>query len=129
MAALTVSCSSATKLTTSLKSPDVQPKKFGKLEVLTILPAMSNRATIETAVEAQLKVQGINGRATFDMFPLAGNRELMQRMMENPEQLKATVREKVTQNKIDGLLIISLLDTTQEERYVEGASFSIAVPG
>jgi len=121
-------CGSATKLNTSIAAPDVQPKSYQKLAVLAFLPARTNRAIIEDAVEKALLDQGIKGRVTYDMFPLAGDKELIQKMNLNPEQVKEIVREKVTENNIDGLLTISLLDAKSVERYVEGSRLSIGVP-
>ncbi len=128
IALISFDCSSTTKLTTSVKVPDIAPKKYNKLAVLAFLPVISNRATVEAAVEEMLQAQGIKGRVTFDMFPLAGDKEMIQKMELDPEELKAMVRKKVTENNIDGLLTISLLDAKSEDRYVEGARFSVAVP-
>lgn len=121
-------CGTATKLNTSIKAPEVQAKNFKKLAVLAFLPARTNRAIVEEAVEKALLDQGIKGRVTYDMFPLAGDKELIQKMNLDPEGLKAVVREKVTENNIDGLMTISLLDAKSEDRYVEGSSFSVGVP-
>jgi len=125
---MVLGCSSVTELNTSIKAPEVTPKKYDKLAILAFLPARSNRAIVETAVEKVLQDEGIKGRATFDMFPLAGDKELIQNMKLSPEELKAIVREKVTKNGIDGLLTISLLDAKSEERYVKGSSVSVGVP-
>jgi len=121
-------CAPSTELTASMKAPDIKPKKYDKLAVLAFLPEMSNRATIEEAVEQALQSEGIEGRVTFDIFPLAGDKELIQKMDLGPEALKNKVREKVTKNNIDGLLTISLLDTKSEDRYVGGGNFSVRVP-
>ncbi len=128
LTSLALGCGPSTKLMTSLEAPEVQPKKYNKLAVLAFLPARTNRAVVEEAVEQALLDEGIKGRVTFDMFPLAGDRDIIEKMDLNPEELKAVIRQKVTDNNIDGLLTISLLDTQSEERYVEGASFTVGVP-
>lgn len=111
-----------------MAAPEVQPKAYQKLAVLAFLPARTNRAIVEDALEKAMQDQGIKGRVTYDMFPLAGDKKLIQKMNLNPEQVKDIVREKVTENGIDGLLTISLLDAQSEERYVEGSRFSVGVP-
>jgi hypothetical protein len=125
---IVLGCTPSTKLTTSMKAPDVAPKQFNKLAILAFLPDISNRATVEAAVEEQLRAQGIKGSVTFDLFPLAGDKELIQKMGLDPDSMKEIVRKKVTENAIDGLLTISLLDANREERYVEGSNFSVGVP-
>ena len=122
---LSVGCSPTTQLTASWKR-DEAPKSFKKLSVAALLPNMSSRAIIESAVAGSLRSEGINSKATFDLFPLAGREGLVEKMGLSQEEFRAKVKDKVTKNGIDGLLVITLFDKQQEERYVEGAGFTIS---
>lgn len=123
-----LACGTSTKLNTSIAAPEVQPKRYNKLAVLAFLPARTNRAIVEEAVEKAFLDKGVQGRVTYDMFPLAGDKEMIEKMDLDPTEVKEIVREKVTKNNIDGLLTISLLDSKSEDRYVEGARLTVGVP-
>lgn len=123
------SCSrSATKINASVKTTTNEPAQFKKMAILVLSPVMSNRAIVEIALDDKLSAQGISSITTFDAFPFAGNKELLDKMGLEGEALREKVREKVNENKIDALMIISLLDAKQEERYVQGTNFTIAGP-
>ncbi len=122
-----LSCGPATKMLVSYEAPDVQPRKFENIAVLSILPSMDARATVEQAVAGKMQEEGINGKATFTIFTFAGNQEVMAELDLSQEELREIARKKVTENKIDGLLTIALLDAQQEEHYVEGSSFGVSV--
>lgn len=129
--ALFASCSTKSKLTTSVKMPlDTEVyKTYENLNILVFAQSRSNRALIEDALEAQFESNGVNAHSTFTSFPLAGDRELLSNMGLGPEELKALIREKVKEKGIDGILTVSLLDKEQEERYVGGnVGFSMTVP-
>jgi hypothetical protein len=123
------SCSrSATKINASIKTTTEEPKKFNRLAVLAMLPKMSSRATIEVAMDDKLTALGVRSMATFNVFPFAGNKEVLDKMDLHGEALRAKVRERVKTYEIDALMTISLLDAKKEERYVQGSSLTISGP-
>ena len=126
---LSTSCSrSATKINASIKATHDEAMTFNNLSVLAMLPNMSNRAGVEIAMDDKLRELGIKSMTTFDVFPFAGNKEVIDKMELKGPALRKIIREKVAQHEIDALMTITLMDTKQEERYVEGSSFTVAGP-
>jgi hypothetical protein len=119
---------SATKINASIKTTKEEPKQFKRLAVLVLSPVMSNRAIIEIALDDKLSAMGVNSITTFDIFPFAGDRELLAKMDLQGDALRNKVKEKVKTHEIDALMIVSLLDAKQEERYVQGSSISVVGP-
>lgn len=123
------SCSrNATKVNLSIKTTESAAAEYNRLAVLVILPQMSNRATIEIEMVDKLREQGIKCITTYDAFPFAGNKEVLDKMELHGEALRAKVKERVKTYEIDALMTITLLDAKQEERYVEGSSLTISGP-
>jgi len=121
------SCKS-TELIGSWKKADVEAKSYENIGVVLLSPKVSNKAMIETEVASALREKGIKAKATFDIFPFAGKRELIEEMDLDKDKLRDYVRKRVNRFSFDGLLIISLLDEQQESRYNQGSSFSFAYP-
>lgn len=122
-----MACTPTSKMVMSLAAPDLEPKRYENLSILSMLPSMDARTRVEVAVATKMQEEGINGKATFTLFTFAGNQEVMEQIDLSPEELKEVVREKVAKNKIDGLLTITLLDAQQEERYVAGSSIGVSI--
>ena len=123
------SCGTSSKFTNSLKFPlDDGSKSYENLAILAFFPVMNNRATLETAMEDEFRARGVKGNATFNAFPLAGDKTIFDKMGLGPEEIKELIRKKVEENKIDAFMTINLVDATQEEKYVQGASISFSSP-
>jgi len=116
-----------TKLVGSRKLTEDAPKQFKSLGIVVISPKMSNRAIIEMAIADAFRAKGIKAMGTFDIFPMAGNKEEIGKKMDQ-EALQLKIRQRVKDAELDGLLIISLLDKNQETHYVGGTSFGISAP-
>jgi len=118
---------SSTKLIGSLKVGEGEPKKYQKLGVVVLSPKMYNRSVIEMAVAGKLRSKGVRAIATFDIFPMAGKIGEIDLGMDQ-EAIRKKVRQRVGDNKLDALLIITLLDKQKETQYVQGSSFTLSAP-
>lgn len=128
-AGLLTGCSQkATKVNISLKTTQNEAKQFNRMAILVLFPSMSNRANVELALDNKLTSLGVNSMSTFDVFPFAGDKELLEKMNLTGEALREKIREKIKIYEIDGLMTISLLDAKQEERFVQGSSMTISGP-
>jgi hypothetical protein len=116
-----IGCSGATKLTISYIQEGLQPHKFNKIAVLALANSDPNRLVIEEAVANQFRASGINSIMTFNLFPLAARRDVLADMELKPEEIKDYIKQKVTENNIDALVIISLLDVRSVDRYVQNS--------
>jgi hypothetical protein len=119
---------SATKINASIKTTTIEAKKYNRLAILAMFPVMSNRAIVELAIDDKLEALGINSMTTFDVFPFAGDKEVLDKMNLSGDALREKVKEKIKTYEIDALMTISLLDAKQEERYVQGSSLTISGP-
>ena len=113
LCALLSSCSS-TQLVSSWKKQDYTPQKYNNILVLGVGKNTSGRAAAESAVATELNKQGIHAITALEAFPNF-----------NPDVKleKAAVAEALKEKKIDGLLVLSVLDVKSEEVYVQGHSY------
>lgn len=117
-----IACSSTTKLQVSYVQEDMQPHKYNKIAVLALANSDPNRLAIEEAIANQFVSNGVNAISTFFMFPLANRADVIADMEVTEEEVEEYLKQKVQENKIDALVIISLLDTKTTERYVSQTS-------
>ncbi len=117
-----------TELIGSLKTTEDAPKKYQKLGVVVLSPQMYNRATVEMAIAEKLRAKGIKAIATFDIFPLVTKMAEVKEGGMSQDEIQQKVRQRVNDNNLDAVLIITVLDKQKETRYVEGSSFSIGAP-
>lgn len=117
-----------TELVGSLKTSESEPVSYQKLGVVVLAPSMSNRSTVELALAEKFRAKGVKAVATFDIFPFAGKINEIKESGMSQEDIQKKIRERVGQNKLDGLLIVTLLDKQKETHYVEGSSFAVAAP-
>jgi len=120
-------CSPSTELRMSWKTGDYAPKKFSKIGIIALMKSDEARVDVETGVAQALRLKGINATETYDIWPFANNKEIMNKMGLSQEQLKEVIQQKVAEQKMDGLLIITLFDAFKEQRYVPGNSVSVGV--
>lgn len=124
-----VACSTSTKLTSSWKNKDEGTKQFEKIAVVAISPDQSNRYLIERALVKDLTAQNLKAVPTYEIFPFAGKMGEIISKSENPEALKERIKNKVTEQKIDALMIVALLDKEKEQRYVNNNNFYMGGTG
>lgn len=108
-----------TKLTVSWTQENIQAKNYKNLGVAVLFPNDANRLLVEEAITAEFKKSGVNSTITFYSFPLVGKKEIVKNLSFEPGELKKKVVEKINANKIDALLIVTLLDAKKEDRYVK----------
>ena len=119
------SCNTNKSVMSSSWVDEATSPNYKKLAVLVMSPNMNTRATLEEDIVAKMMAHGTAAIPTYDAFPFAGN---IGEMQLTEEQIQNAFRQKVKENSIDGLLIITLLDVEQEERYVQGSTFAISAP-
>jgi len=117
-----------TELIGSLKTSEDEPKKYQKLGVVVLSPQMYNRATVEMALAEKLRSKGTKAIATFDIFPLVTKMAEIKEGRMSQDEIQQKVRQRVNDNKLDAVLIVTVLDKQKETRYVEGSSFSLGAP-
>lgn len=117
-----------TEMLGSLKTSEAEPVKYKKLGVVVLSPTMYNRSTVELAVADKLRSKGIQAKATFDIFPFAGKISEIRESGMDETTIQQKVRQRVTENELDAVLIITLFDKQKETHYVQGSSISIGAP-
>ncbi len=128
---LAISCAGPkTVLTSSAKITQSEPNTYKKLAVLALAPKTSSRANVEEALATLLRTKGIKAVSTFTMFPLANHMEEVRKNSDaTEEEIKARIREKIDFREIDAVLVLAVLDSRKEERYVQkGMSLSVSAP-
>lgn len=122
-----ISCSGSTRLIASYIQEDMPAKKFQKIAIIALANSEPNRLAIEEAIANTMKARDINAMSTFFLFPLAGRSDVIADMNVTQEEIKAWVKQKVEENNIDGLMIISVLDARSVERYVQDPGVSLYI--
>ncbi|MCF6357109.1 MAG: hypothetical protein L3J54_04820 [Draconibacterium sp.] len=126
---LFVSCGPSTKLVRSWSNEEVESKTFEKLAVVALTPNASSRYLIERAIVKDLKDDNIKAIYTYEIFPLAGNTELLGNLISDKEELRKRVIKKVEENEIDALMIISIFDIEKEQRFVRNNNYAVGAAG
>ncbi len=119
-----VGCGPSTKLIRSWSNEEIGPKTYDKLAVVALTPNASSRYLLERAMVKDLKDGGINAIPTYEIFPLAGKMDQLQDLIKDKEELKRKVVQKVEDNKIDALMIISVFNIEKEQRYVNNHTYA-----
>ncbi len=123
IAVMFIGCGPSTKLVRSWANEEVTPKSYNKLAVVVLTPNASNRYLIERAVVADFKKEGIKAIPTYEIFPMAGKMDQLQELIKDKEDLKRKVVQKVEENKIDALMIISVFNIEKEQRFVRDNNY------
>jgi hypothetical protein len=126
---LAVACGPSTKLLGSWTNKDELNNKYEKLAVAVLVPNNSPRYLMERAFVKDLKENDINATATYDIFPLAGKQDQLAELDEDLEARRERVKAKVQEHGIDALVIVTLLDTKKEQRYVNSQTYNMAGTG
>ncbi len=118
------------KVTTLLGSwtmENLEPKKYEKLAVLVFSPNVNARGNVELAVADAFEKAGVNAMSTFSLFTMASNMAEIKAAGITDEQIEEAMKKKVLANNIDALLIITVLSTSENSRYVQGGGVSVGV--
>lgn len=119
-----LACGGSTRLTVSYVQEDHEPRKYEKLAIVALANSDPNRLVLEEALVKEFTKKGINAVSTFNIFPLAGRPDVLASMDVDEEAIETHIRETIKRNQIDALMIISLLNTLQTERYVSTSTNS-----
>ena len=115
MAILFLAACSSTKITSSWKSPNLQPKQYNKILVLGLIK--ENDRSLQEKMEAHLvddlKSKGLNA--------ISSLQEYGPQAFSNTTETVAIARLK--QSNIDAVITIVLLDKEKERNYVPGRMF------
>jgi len=122
-----MACSSTSSLTYSGKLGDYEPKQYKNIGILAVLKSNDARINIEMAITDALRAKGYPANYTWDVWPFANNLELMKQHGIEGDKLKEMIQQRVTSQKMDALLIVTLFDAVKEERYVPGSGLSVGV--
>ncbi len=121
------SCSSTSSLIYSGKLGNPSPKQYTNIGVLAVLKSNDARINVEMAVTDGLRAKGYPADYTWDVWPFANNLELMKQHGIEGDKLREMIQQRVTSQKMDALLIITLFDAVKEQRYVQGSGLSVGV--
>lgn len=115
MLMLAAGCTSTSKITSSWKAENVQPKNYNKILVLGLMnvPDRTIREKMEEHLVADLKILGYDAVCACEEF----NPKAFDNMTE-----EAAINE-LKNNSIDAVLTIVLLDKQKEKNYVAGNIF------
>ncbi len=106
---------------------NLQPKQYEKLAVLVFSPNVNSRANVELAIADEFEKAEVKAMSTFSLFTMASNMKEIKAAGITDEQIQKAMKEKVESNNFDAILIISVLDTKQNERYVRGGGASVGI--
>ena len=123
---LFIGCGPSTKLVRSWSNEEVGPKTYNKLAVVALTPNSSSRYLIERAVVDDLKSKDIKAIYTYEIFPMAGNIDQLGELIKDKELLRKKVIQKVEDNNIDALMIISIFNIEKEQRFVPDNNYAVA---
>ena len=126
---LVVGCSPSSKLLGSWTNKEELSNQYKKVAVVVLVPNNSPRYLLERAFVQDFKKNDINATATYDIFPLAGKRDQMAELEEDSEELREKVKAEVKEHDIDALVIVTLLDTKKEQRYVSPQNYQMGGTG
>ena len=116
--ALFTSCTS-TLLTSSWAMEGYTPQTYKRILVFAIASQTSTRGMVETAMVNSFREKGFNATSSLSMFPNSPN-------VPDPNNMltKEQLAQLLSDNHIDGFLILSVLDVREEEVYVEGNTYT-----
>lgn len=100
---------SSTSLTASWIDPDAKTVEGKSIAIFCLTPRLDVRDKIETQMSDEFKAKGVNAMRSMDFI--------------TPGKMEKEVIELILkQNKIDGVIIVSLLDAQKETSYVPGST-------
>ncbi|MFV0592541.1 MAG: hypothetical protein ACK5M7_14230 [Draconibacterium sp.] len=127
LAILSTGCGTTTKLINNWSDTENTPKSYEKLGVAVLFHDNSKRYITERAITDRLKESGVNAVPTYDLFPFAGRMgEIAKAKGDNsPEAIRNTIKQKVTENNFDGIMIVALFDKLKQQRWESDPGFYI----
>lgn len=116
LAALIFQGCTSTRITASWQNPDLPNEPLSKISVLALTSSNINRISFESSMVNSLNLNEQIAIPSMNMTP-----QLPQPTEQNRDQLKNILMEQ----EYDAALTISLLDDTEDTRYVPGESYVV----
>jgi hypothetical protein len=113
-------CSTSSEITATWQNPEASVTNFDKVLVLGMSENLQARTAVETAMANRLQARGVNVVRAVDAF----SPQVIKDAAEDKQRALALLRE----NDIDGLLIVRLLDSKEEEYWVPGSTYYQPMP-
>lgn len=113
--------SSMTSVDASWTKPGYKGKKFNKLAIVVLAKNETDRIISEEGIAKEMKLRGYNAIASSTLFPPKYFDKNGDGNLDESE--KAHVKEKFSEEGIDGILISSLLDEKEETKYIPGSVY------
>jgi hypothetical protein len=107
---ITAGCGPSSRITTSWKASNIQPRQYNKIMVLGLIniPDRTLREKMEEHIAGDLRELGYNAVCSCDEFD--------PKAFENMNEKQAL--DKLSNSGIDAVLTVVLLDKTKERYYV-----------
>ena len=106
----------AGKMQSTWTKEDYSDRGYSKIAVVGIGKDLTARNTFEKDAVAYLKQQGINAVEGVPLFPPSGKEEI---------RTAADYIKIITNNNLDGVITMALVDTNESERYEPGETLYI----
>ena len=120
---------SPTKFLGAWSKPGVESKSYQNLGIVVLTPNLSTKTILESELAEALIAEKIRALATFDIFPFAGRQDLVEKFEIDQDSLRQYMKKRLDKFDIDGLLVVSLLNTQKETRYTQsGPSMTLGMP-
>jgi hypothetical protein len=107
-----LACSSATEITGSWKSPQVNAEKISSVLVTALTSKTNARQTVENDLASALQRSGYKAIKSMDVIPPT--------FTEGKEPDKEALLAKIKGTDVDVILTVALIDKETENRYVPG---------
>ncbi|HPR65236.1 MAG TPA: hypothetical protein PK014_13580 [Thermoanaerobaculia bacterium] len=112
---LTISCASTD--ISSIKNPEIKSKKYSKIIIFCPFSDIESRRASESVFIEQLAYSQVKGVSSMVILP-----PLREYSVDEVEQ-------RIKETKADGILMLNLIDSFSEERFVEPTSTTTLVRG
>lgn len=114
------------KVVGSLVKENHTPKKYKKLAVLAFMQTLEGRILMENAIADNMRANLISGVPTYEVFPFVSDPEAMDVLTADmtEEELEQSVIAAIKRENIDALMIVTILDVQQTDRYIPSSGYS-----
>ena len=110
-----ISCGTTTHIVSSWTNQEYQATSFDRILVLGVSENNSDRGAVESVLVQKLSENNIPAVSSLYIFPDA----VQGRLLSKEEIIAA-----LTSQGIDAVIIVSLLDITEEQNYVQGQTYT-----
>lgn len=105
-------CASSTQITGSWKSPEASAQQYQRIVVAALTDNVLARQEVESDLQAQLRLRGIEATKSIDLFPPS--------VASKAGPDVNLLLERIKEDRYDAILTAALVDEQTETRYVPG---------